>query len=39
MWFGRGFPFDTVAFVNLAAIQAPAWVALWIAWRVHKSGR
>lgn len=39
MWVARGFPFDLVAFVNLAAIQLPAWAALWIAWRLFRSAR
>ena len=28
IWFARGLPFDQIAFVNLAGIQIPAWLAL-----------
>ena len=31
MWAARGFALDTVALVNMAGIQAPAWLALWAA--------
>lgn len=37
MWAGRGFPFDDVAAVNAIAIQAPAWAALYVAWRIAKA--
>ena len=36
MWIGRGFPLDIVAAVNAVGIQAPAWGALYIAWRLSK---
>ena len=29
IWLARGVPVDAVAAVNLAAIQLPAWLALW----------
>ncbi|HAE25848.1 MULTISPECIES: hypothetical protein [Hyphomonas] len=28
IWIARGLPFDQIAFVNLAGIQLPAWLAL-----------
>lgn len=34
MWIGRGFPLDIIAAVNAFGIQAPAWAALYIAWRL-----
>ncbi len=36
MWAGRGFAFDTVALVNAVAIQAPAWITLFVAFRLQK---
>ncbi|WDI32829.1 hypothetical protein PUV54_06415 [Hyphococcus flavus] len=37
MWIGRGFAIDDVAAVNAIAIQAPAWLALYAAWRLGKA--
>ena len=34
IWLARGLPLDTVATVNLTAIQLPAWLALWAAWHL-----
>ena len=31
VWSARGFPLDTIYLVNIAAIQAPAWLGLWAA--------
>ena len=31
IWFARGLPVDQIAFVNLAGIQIPAWLALAVA--------
>ena len=41
IWLARGTPVDTVAAVNLAAIQLPAWLALWAALKLprHQSVR
>ena len=36
IWIARGFPADTVAFVNLFGIQAPAWLALTSAMNFQK---
>lgn len=40
IWVGRGLPFDLIAAVNLAGIQVPAWLALFLiirAWPQHPS--
>ena len=37
MWIARGFPADLVALVNLFGIQLPAWLALYLAWRLRSS--
>lgn len=34
IWIARGLPLDTLAAVNAAGIQLPAWLALWAAWRM-----
>ena len=39
IWFARGLPLDQVAAVNLAAIQLPAWLALWAAWHLYRQQR
>lgn len=33
-WIARGLPLDTLAAVNAAGIQLPAWLALLAAWRM-----
>jgi hypothetical protein len=34
MWLARGMPADLVALVNLLGIQLPAWLGLYVAWRL-----
>jgi hypothetical protein len=38
IWIARGLPLDEVAFVNLAGIQVPAWLALFAAYRFSREG-
>ena len=37
MWMARGFALDVIALVNFGLIQAPAWIGLWISWRLFQT--
>ena len=39
IWFGRGFPFDQIAGVNLVGIQLPAWLAVIVIMKIFSTSQ